>query len=415
MQAVSLTPAADIDPEVAAARYTEAGGSELEPGQALVVYRLGSDLFDAAVIRSAGHRHFIASQRSAAIGGREFDALLLAFLSGRHRDADPTFWDRLDNPSDAADGRLRAGLSEKIRRARELLSKQDEAVVAVPEIGLALHLTREQVETCIRELVEQTVYLVEGVLNDVEPAGLLLAGGAARTPLVAAELRRSLGLEPLMATGPVHAVEETPTKAFDTLPEPGGPVPRRQRRILARTGAISVALVAIVAAVAAFGTGLGDDQVPVSDPAASEATGDGGAGASDSTETAPSTSPSPSESSSSAEESPSPSPEEEDEADAPASPESDPEDTTEPTTEAAETGRTPNVDGMQASDAGDEFADAGFHNISYVGEERGVFDFTYEDCEVIDQDPASGSEQPYDKKITVTYSYSSGDGSDCLD
>jgi beta-lactam-binding protein with PASTA domain len=50
--------------------------------------------------------------------------------------------------------------------------------------------------------------------------------------------------------------------------------------------------------------------------------------------------------------------------------------------------------------------------VDQSGEERGVFDWSHEDCEVIGQSPEAGSVQALSESVSVTFSYS-GEASEC--
>lgn len=420
MQAVSTSPGAELDPGAAAARYTEAGGGELETGATLVVYRLGAEAFHVAVLREAGDRWLVASELRAEIGGRDFDELLLAYESGRHRDADPGFWDRIDGPAGADDEALRAGLLEEIRRARERLSDVTEAAIAIPGATMEPSIGRFELEARIRDLVEQTVDLVEEVLRDAsvsvgDLSGLLLVGGAARTPLVAAELGRRFGIEAVFSDGP------PPYRGDGSEGEPAavaaidGPPPGR-RRVLARAGVLAVALLALVAAGAVFGTRLGDHESPQAqsetggaapeEDERSEAGGEesrtpddadsGGSGGQES--------PRPEGLSGPAGEHGSP--------EASSTPSGEQEDSS---SEAAPEGAVPDLIGLSAAEAGEELSAAGFAEVEYAVEERSIFDFSHENCEVVGQDPGPGSEEPFGETITVTFSHTDSDGSGCFE
>src|SRR5690606_8057725 len=161
----------------------------LEPGAALIVYGLGASGCEVGVVRRDEDGHTVLAAHGAGeVGGDEFDHLVLAYLSGRHGDDDREFWDRVDGPDEAA---LRPALLEEIRRARERLSEHASADVALPEAGLELQLTQQELESCIAEPVEQTCDLAAAVMEAAgvgpeEASGLLMIGGASRTPLVVA-------------------------------------------------------------------------------------------------------------------------------------------------------------------------------------------------------------------------------------
>ncbi|WP_100446804.1 Hsp70 family protein [Glycomyces xiaoerkulensis] len=413
MQSVSPSPGAGIDPEAAAARFAEVGGRPLDPGAALVVYRLGEGWCEVAVVREAGDRHLVAAGRSAPIGGRDFDELLLAYLSGRHHDASPRFWDRLGGPSGAADDDLRAMLLGEIRRARERLSEAEEAIVSVPRVDLELGLGRVELETRLRDLVGQTVDLVEAVLGDTglaasELSGLLLAGGAARTPLVRAELHRRLDLEPVFTAGTVGAVGETASPSAEPDGSEGGvPDGPPRRRTPLRVGVFASVLLMLLVAGAAFGTKLGDHPPP-----GAADVSDGAPEGRDPSGT-PSASPGAGEAGQGGEESESPGSGAGEPADPPASPDADAGE--EPTTEAATAAPVPDVVGGSAGQARDDLDEAGFTEVEFEGRWSSIFDFSRADCEVIEQDPAAGAEHGFSDRVTVTFAYHGSDSSDCFD
>ncbi|THV28589.1 Hsp70 family protein [Glycomyces paridis] len=400
--------ASRIDPGAAAAGFAAAGGAELAPGAALAVYRLGRASFHAAVVRRIGDAHLLVAERSLAVGGAEFDALLLAYLSGRHRDADRRFWDRIVG-SGEADRRLRATLLSKIATAREQLSERDFTVITVPVADLKLSLTREELESRIRELVEESVDLVEEAMAEagVAPqtlAGVLVAGGASRTPLALATLRSRLPVDPVVAAVPDPLLDVQAPAATREMPLVDEEGPEAPRRRLVRPLAVLAALLVLVAAVAAFGSRLGDHEAPtagsgaaVTGPAAGPAT----SGAVDSPE-------SPGGSGGAEESSGTPSPEVSEEA--PADPtKSEPTTEAAPTTESAPTAAVPELVGLSTAEAHEAVADAGFSGVEQSGEWRSVFDLSHDDCEVIEQDPAPGEVVALAETVAVTFSYSGGE------
>lgn len=390
-----------IDPAAAAASFT---GTDLEPGAALAVYRLGRTSFRAAVVRRIDDAYLVVAERSQSIGGDEFDDLLLAYLSGRHRDADRRFWDRLDG-TDEADQRLRRTLLAKIKRAREQLSGQDFTVITLPVADLKLSLTREELESRLRGVVEETVDLTEEALAEagVAPqalAGLLIVGGAGRTPLASESLRRRFGVEPVHAAGDVRAVvAPVETRELPVQPEPEAP-----RRRSARPLAVLVALVVLVGAVAAFGTRLGDHEPPSGSGAVATAPGEHPepTGTAEPTETDPG--------GSGGEESPSsPSPESEE---VPADPTKSEPAGEATTTSSPRTGSVPDVVGLSTAEAVAAMDEAGFAEVDLEGRRRGFLDFSHDDCEVVEQDPAPGTNLNFTAAVTVTFSHS-GDEEGC--
>jgi hypothetical protein len=417
MQNVPPAAVVRIDPGAAAASLSESTGSPLASDAVFAVYRLGRSSFHVAVVRRIEGDHVVVAERTEPIGGAEFDGLLLAYLSGRHPDAGVRLWSRIDDPAEATDRQLRALLLDKITRAREHLSERDFTVINLPAADIKMPLTREELESRIGELVESTADLLEETLAEAgvapeELAGLLMAGGAARTPLAATTLRRRFGVEPVLASPAAKVLAgEAPPAATRELPfvdeEDEEPV---RRRGPARTIAVAAALLVVVAAGAAFGSQLGDGDAPddgsLSDESAPAAT-----------ETAPTSaaaSPQPSatptgEASESASESPSPDPAAEDPGDPDGGETTSEEDRP---TESAPTGTVPNVVGMSTTEAHQAVDSAGFAAMDQTGKERGVFDFSHEDCEIIDQAPEPGTVRALSETVSVTFSYA-GDASEC--
>jgi hypothetical protein len=408
-----------IDPEAAAASLAGATGGPLATGAAFAVYRLGGSSFRAAVVRRVGDGYALLAERSGPIGGAEFDELLLAYLSGRHPDAGVRLWSRIDDPSDPADRRLRELLLEKVARAREQLSEREFTVITVPAADVKLPLTRGELDASVQELIAATVGLLEEALAEAgvapgELAGLLMAGGAARTPLAAAELRGRLGVEPVLAASTAPAVDEppaepVPTRELPMVAEESGASAGRRRPV--RAIVVGAVLAVLVAAVAAFGVRAAD----LGTPEGGEAAGDASAASDAPASSGPASSPDPSD------------PATEDggvtvalpspglgsaELSEPAPSEPDEEDEEEPVTEAAATGTVPDVVGMSTAEAREAVGGAGFTEVVQSGEERSIWDWSHEDCEVIGQAPAAGEVLPLSEPVTVTFSYS-GEESEC--
>ncbi|SDD34712.1 Hsp70 family protein [Glycomyces harbinensis] len=408
-----------IDPAAAAASLADSTGSPLAPGAAFAVYRLGRSSFRAAVVRRVEDEYVILAERAEPIGGAEFDGLLLAYLSGRHPDAGVRLWARIDDPSDPADQRLRALLLDKVARAREQLSEREFTVITVPAADVKLPVTREELDASIQQLIDTTADLLEEALAEAgvapqELAGLLLAGGAARTPLAAVALRGRFGVEPVLAAPSAPAVEEPPTEPIPTreLPtmaeETEAPAKRRRP---ARAVVVTAVVLVLLAAVAAFGTRLGDRGTPTGGEGAGDASAASDAPSSNDLSPSPEPSDAASEEGESASGPPSPGsggeePDETEQA------ESGDEEDEQPVTEGATTAAVPDMVGMSTAEAQEAVGDAGFAAAEQTGEWRSVLDFSHEDCEVIDQDPAAGEVVPLSSAVAVTFSYS-GSESEC--
>ncbi|GAA2276492.1 hypothetical protein GCM10009853_033290 [Glycomyces scopariae] len=395
-------------PEAAAICYVKGLGRELDPGAGLVVVDLGARSFDASVVvrgeEDFRHRGAVST---GEVGGREFDQLLFAYLSGRYRDTDPEFWDKVDAPANADEEALRTALLDEIRTARELISKRHRAGVQLPIGERDLHLTRDEVESCIGGLLGQSADLVVEAIDqaDAPVTGIILVGGASRTPLLAALLAERTGLDPVLPANPeAAAADGARIVALANAPvvEADG---RPRRRTARRLGVLAAVLLPLVAAGAVFGNQLGADEQPEAsvskspEPSGTSAaesgtpegeeggTGVGGQEAPGSPQTVAS--------------------EEQTSEEEPSAPES------EATEESATTGTVPAVTGMTANEAEDALAGAGFTEVVREGDQEGLFGPYYDDCEVIAQDPEPRDGLPLGARITITYSYSGTDPAVC--
>ncbi|HEX2145105.1 MAG TPA: PASTA domain-containing protein, partial [Glycomyces sp.] len=276
-------------------------------------------------------------------------------------------------------------------------------------------LTREELESRIEELIAATADLLEDALAEAgvareELVGLLMAGGVAQTPLVGLTLRRRFDIAPMLAApGARVLVKDAPPAVTRELPVVEDEEPVR-RRGPARAAVVGAALLVVVAAGAAFGSQLGDGDVPDDGAGAAESAATTEADSAPTSKTAsPEATDTPSgDGASASSESPS---EEQDEAQVEPTREAQPSDEERPPTESAATGTVPNLVGLSTADARKAVDGAGFDGFDQNGRERGFFEL-YDDCEVIEQDPAPGSTRPLSATVAVTFSYS-GDESEC--
>ncbi|GAB3658159.1 Hsp70 family protein [Glycomyces tarimensis] len=423
------------EPEAAARYLAEVRGRELEPGTSLVVYSLGADSCNVGIVRRDGDRYTVEAAKCAdGVGGREFDRLLLDHLESRHRATDPAFWNRARDPAETA---LRASLLEEVRRAREHLTDHPTVAISLPGRARDLRLTREEAEQCLTPAVLQTVALVEDAMRDAgvaadEVDGLLLVGGASRTPLITTIVRFHLGIEPVLPEMPelvlaegsaLAALAQSQGDAGDGPSSTAGRPARMQPSI----GVMAVTLVLFIALTAALGMVLINRDTPGSEGLGTDAVTDdlglpSNPGASE--EASPSASDvSASESSEPTEADESPGPQREaggddgaaSEAPNSTEPADDPQADRSPTpvsgtptgdattTAATATATVPNVVGASVSEARQTLADAGFTNVVAESERRTQQGPEYDNCEVTAQHPNGGARKAHGDRITVEY------------
>ncbi|GAA3253142.1 Hsp70 family protein [Dactylosporangium siamense] len=190
-------PAARLVPSPVAVACTLLGRLRvpLAEGQCLVVYELGAGPFEATVVRStAAGPQVVAAAGLAGTGGLDVDAAIAAHLlavapAGARLDPGQRRW-----------------LTEQARLAKELLGAGTPAVVPVAGRG-EVTLTPEDLDRVATPLVRPTAELTLRVMRDAgvdarSVAGVYLAGGGTRMPLVATLLHRVVGIPPVAADQP---------------------------------------------------------------------------------------------------------------------------------------------------------------------------------------------------------------------
>ncbi|MEU4780023.1 Hsp70 family protein [Micromonospora sp. NPDC023633] len=165
------------------------------PGSTAVVYALGGDTFEAALVRRSPHGTYETlglPQGVDCVGGADFDEALAEHVRtvlAREFGSDGP------RQTDAALGRL---LPECERAKRELtVGTQTDVLVTLPSGPARVPVSRVQFEDMIRPVVQVTVDLLVRAVHSAGllPAqldGVLLAGGSTRIPLVAELLAAAL-------------------------------------------------------------------------------------------------------------------------------------------------------------------------------------------------------------------------------
>jgi hypothetical protein len=207
-------PAMLAEPVAAAQHFVEAAVPPFRHDVPMVVYDLGGGTFDVSLVRgTADGMEILASDGQADLGGIDLDALVVDLVREGVAATDPASWARLCAPATVADRRHFRLLWEAARQAKESLSRRPTATVAVPLLDREVHITREQFERAAGPVLALTVDQTVGMLRRAglrpgELAGVLLVGGATRTPLVATLLHRATGTPPTVLDQPELVVAE---------------------------------------------------------------------------------------------------------------------------------------------------------------------------------------------------------------
>jgi hypothetical protein len=203
-------PEPTLVPEpVAAARHFRSR-PDCPPGP-LVVYDLGAGTCDVSVIADDGT--VLAVDGIDDLGGADLDTLVVEMVA----EAVPA--DRLDRwraitaPTNGADRRYFRLLWDDARVARELLSRRSGTHLHLPALDLDAPVGRERFEQAAGPVLMRSAGLAAGLIGRAgttpgELAGIVLVGGASRTPLVATLLHQTIGVAPTMLDQPELVVAQ---------------------------------------------------------------------------------------------------------------------------------------------------------------------------------------------------------------
>ena len=198
-----------INEPTAAAFAYGVGKSQVER---IAVYDLGGGTFDISILEmNDGVFDVLSTSGNTFLGGEDFDERIMSWMAGQFLS---------DTGIDLRQDRLALQrLKEVAERAKCDLSSATETGINLPFIAADASgpkhfnktLTREQFETLVTDLVDQTIEPCVNALKDAElqPADIhkvILVGGQTRSPIVERTVEKIFGRKPSSEINPDEVV-----------------------------------------------------------------------------------------------------------------------------------------------------------------------------------------------------------------
>ncbi|HEY3821540.1 MAG TPA: Hsp70 family protein [Polyangiaceae bacterium] len=195
------------EPTAAAVAY---GHKEGQQRARVAVWDFGGGTFDFSLVDvTDGQLEVVATGGDNFVGGSDVDDLLASHVLTEFQRAEGIDFD----PEPQQIARLR----EAAEVAKRALSAQTECVVELPELtrdpkrNLRVEVTRDQLDTLIRSLVDRTIAIATEVMGSValtpkDVDDVLLVGGTTRIPAVQHAVAELFGRRPSKRINPDEAV-----------------------------------------------------------------------------------------------------------------------------------------------------------------------------------------------------------------
>ncbi|HEY3582616.1 MAG TPA: molecular chaperone DnaK [Pyrinomonadaceae bacterium] len=196
------------EPTAAALAY----GLGKSNSERIAVYDLGGGTFDISILEmNDGVFEVLSTSGNTFLGGEDFDERIMNWMAGQFLD---------DTGIDLRQDRLALQrLKEVAERAKCDLSSATETGINLPFIAADASgpkhfnktLTREQFETLVSDLVEQTIEPCQNALKDanLQPTDIhkvILVGGQTRSPIVERTVEKIFGRKPSSEINPDEVV-----------------------------------------------------------------------------------------------------------------------------------------------------------------------------------------------------------------
>ena len=185
------------EPEAAAAYFAK--HDRVAPGRTIAVYDLGGGTLDVAVLTATTHGFQLIGNPGGLdpYGGNDIDQRLTTMVRSRAAEQDGVGVTKLIDPPDTEWRAHAAALRQQVRAAKEDLASVDPASLLVPGVGVSTTLSRADLRSACAGDIDASVdeFLRTVEMSSVpvpELAGIYLAGGSSRLPLLGEALTRKL-------------------------------------------------------------------------------------------------------------------------------------------------------------------------------------------------------------------------------
>ncbi|GAA0417558.1 molecular chaperone DnaK [Acrocarpospora corrugata] len=184
----------------------------------ILVYDLGGGTFDTTVIAlRGGSIEVICTDGDHELGGTDWDSAVMEHLVQRFVAEHPDVSDPLDNRQTEQDLRRIAEDAKKMLSARV---KHGIRVMHEGRVTTA-ELTREELESVTRHLLDKTVSITDRTIETARAKGvahldhLVLVGGSSKMPAVAEALAKKFGLTPKLQDPDLAVAKGAALYAFE--------------------------------------------------------------------------------------------------------------------------------------------------------------------------------------------------------
>ncbi|MBU2490011.1 MAG: Hsp70 family protein [Proteobacteria bacterium] len=184
------------EPTAAAIAY---GAAETHESRVVLVYDLGGGTFDITMIDIQPEAiQVICTGGDHNLGGKDWDDRIVNYLVEEFQRVTGGNEDILEDADTWQDLQLSA------EKAKKILSQREKVPISITHGGerVKVELARSKFEDITRDLLERTVSLTNGILEDARKKGystfddIILVGGSTRMPQVGEKIRKAFKMEP---------------------------------------------------------------------------------------------------------------------------------------------------------------------------------------------------------------------------